>query len=294
MPKENISDRNGRALEYKIIDFLCGGESSFKVTLTSRGKVDQLRDRRKFLSLPEGLKESYEKTVPIVHDWLLKIIIGKEIEIDRLSDNEAKKGDVTDIRISEKGREVNLSIKHNHSALKHQRPPTTVLWCGYTKRCKEDLAFRGKYKKVIESFLSETRKVLPKASLFRELSVIDSGYIKNKFYLPVCSLVAKTIEELCLSPKRTEALFNFLVGKTTFYKIIDEKDRVRILDFTNVDIPKKVDVKLRDKSYVDLYFSNGWKVGMRLHTASSRLGTSLKFDTQAISLPGVKEIIIKK
>jgi len=294
VPKENISDRNGRALEYKIIDFLCGSRSSFKAALTSRAKADQQRDRKKFLSLPEKLKESYEKTVSIVHDWLTKIINGKDIEIDRLSDDEAKKGDVTDIRITEKGREVNLSIKHNHSALKHQRPPTTVLWCGYTKRCQEDLEFRKKYKEVVESFLSETRKALPKASLFRELSAIGEGHIKDKFYFPVCSLVAKTIKELCSSPKRTEALFNFLVGKAIFYKIIDENDRVRILDFTNVEIPKKVNVKPRDKSYVDLYFSNGWKVGMRLHTASSRLGTSLKFDTQAISLPNVKEIIIKK
>jgi hypothetical protein len=89
-------------------------------------------------------------------------------------------------------------------------------------------------------------------------------------------------------------LFNFLVGSKSFYKIIDEDDKVKILDFTNVDIPDKVEVRLRNKSYVDLYFSNGWKVGMRLHTASSRLGRSLKFNTQAIALPNVQERIFRK
>jgi hypothetical protein len=168
------------------------------------------------------------------------------------------------------------------------------LWCGYAKRCKEDLEFREKYGEIIDGFLSESRKALPGASLFRELSVIDSDHIKNKLYFPVCSLVAKTLGESCASSKKTEALFSFLVGKESFYKIIDEKDRVRILDFTNVGIPKEVNVKLRDKSYVDLYFSNGWKVGMRLHTASSKLGASLKFDTQAISFPSVKETVITK
>jgi len=294
MPRENISDRNGRALEYKLIDFLCSNESVFKVTLTSQAKMDQKRDCRKYLRLPSMLKESYIKTAPIVHNWLSSIIRGRNILVDRLSDNAAKKGDVTDIRIKTNGTEINLSIKHNHSAFKHQRPPTTALRCGYARKSPEDIEFRKEYARIVGGFVSKSKKILPDAILFSDLGAISDGYIKDNLYLPVCSLVAKSISKLCISPNNVQALFDFLIGSKSFYKIIDEDDKVKILDFTNVGIPKEVDVRLRDKSYVDLYFSNGWNVGMRLHTASSKLGSSLKFDTQAISLPNVKEIIIKK
>lgn len=294
MPTENVSDRNGRALEYKVIDFLCSGDSNFKVSLTDQAKAAQKRDKQKYLRLPNKLKESYAKAAPIMHNWLLGIIKEKEVLIDRLSDNSAKKGDVTDIRISGKDRGVNLSIKHNHSALKHQRPPTTVMWCGYAKGCQEDIEFRDEYKEIIDGFLIKSREALPGASLFRELSVINEDYIKDNLYFPVCSLVAETIKKLCILPRNAEALFNFLVGSVSFYKIIDKEDEVTILDFTNIGIPKKVDIQQREKSYIDLYFSNGWNVGMRLHTASSCLGRSLKFDTQAIALPGVQEIVVKK
>ncbi|MFA5340114.1 MAG: HaeIII family restriction endonuclease [Candidatus Omnitrophota bacterium] len=294
MPKENVSDRNGRALEYKIIDFLCSGNSNFKVTLTDQAKVAQGRDKQKYLKLSDKLKESYIKAASIIHNWLLSIIKEKEVLIDRLSDNSAKKGDVTDIRISWKDQGVNLSIKHNHSALKHQRPPTTVMRCGYAKDCQEDIGFRKEYKKIVDNFLIKSKRDLPGASLFSELLTINEEYINDNIYFPVCSLVAETIKKSCISPRNTEALFNFLIGSVGFYKIIDRNHEITILDFTHIKIPKKVDVRLRDKSYVDLDFSNGCKIAMRLHNASSRLGRSLKFDTQAIDLPDVQEIIIKK
>jgi hypothetical protein len=40
-----------------------------------------------------------------------------------------------------------------------------------------------------------------------------------------------------------------------------------------------------NNSYVNVFFSNGWEISMRLHTASTRLASnSLKFDTQPVNL----------
>jgi hypothetical protein len=48
----------------------------------------------------------------------------------------------------------------------------------------------------------------------------------------------------------------------------------------------------RNYSYVDVSFSNGWAVSMRLHTASSKIkGVSLKFDTQLLNANVPVEII---
>lgn len=46
-------------------------------------------------------------------------------------------------------------------------------------------------------------------------------------------------------------------------------------------------MEIQGDSYVMLKFSNGWEISMRLHTASSQLGTSVKFDSQPMNLKDV-------
>jgi hypothetical protein len=76
------------------------------------------------------------------------------VTIERLSDNEGKKGDVTDIRLRFDNRTENLSIKHNHKALKHQRPSATPKQCGFKKTSIESINFKSKYKKITSKFSS--------------------------------------------------------------------------------------------------------------------------------------------
>ena len=290
----NISNKNGRALEYQIIRYINSSISQFSVTLTNRAVRDQERDKLKFDTLIQDLKISYQKCAVIVHNWLRERLNSTEITIDRLPDSAAKEGDITDIRIKSGTQVINLSIKHNHSALKHQRPPTTAERCGYSAGSMEDILFRGKYRIILEKFLEKTKELSPKAQYFRDLIAIDKDFINNNLYLPVCKLVAVTINNLCNNEKKAQNLFSFLVGSTDFYKIIDYKYEVVILDFNTIDKVSSVAAKLRGKSYVDLEFSNGWIVGMRLHTAASALGKSLKFDTQPKSIPSVPRVSIPK
>ena len=290
----NVSNRNGRALEYKIVDFLCSKESQFKVKLMPQAKSDLKRDKVNYGKLPKELKESYIKCAEVVHSWLTKEAQCKDLRLDKLTDSQAKEGDVTDIRITVNDRIINLSVKHHHAALKHQRPPTTAQRCGYKKGSKEDLAFRKKYKAIICEFLNSAKKHCPNAKNFRDLLTGDGDFINDNLYAPICSLVTQTINELCKHESNAKALFKFLVGTTSFYKVIDYDDRVLIRDFNSIGSPDSVVAKVEGKSYVYLTFSNGWILSLRLHTASSRLGSSLKFDTQAVSTPKAKEIIVSK
>lgn len=294
MRLENISDRNGRALEYKIIDYLIGEQSKFKVILGEQAKSDQQRDIFKYESLPVELKNSYSKTAVIIHNWLLGLIDCKEIFIDKNTDASGKRGDVTDIRIVFGGRKVNLSVKHNHSALKHQRPPTTAIWCGYDKKSREDVGFRKAYNDIINRFLIDAKTIMPEAQNFRDLVAKKGDYIKNNLYYPICELVSNTINNLCIDKKHAQYLFNFLVGSTSFYKVIDFVNRVLVLDFTRIPQAENVRAAVEGKSYIYLNFSNGWKLSMRLHTAASKIGKSLKFDTQALDLPDIEEELLEK
>lgn len=295
MVEINISNRNGRALEYKVVDFLMSQNSMFKVTLKPQALRDQERDIVNYQDIPEGLKESYSQCAKVVHNWLEKKIKGRDLVIDKLTDDEAKKkGDVTDIRIFSGEEIINLSIKHGHGALKHQRPPTTAQRCGCAKGSKEDIGFRKGYKVIIDNFLTLSKKLAPTARKFNDLLCLDKEFIFDHLYLPICKYVTKTINELCVGKERTQALFSFLVGTTSFYKIIDHDDKVCILDFNSIGLPDKVIARMEGKSYIYLDFSNGWELSLRLHTASSKLGNSLKFDTQPKQLPQVKEIVIPK
>jgi RNA polymerase sigma-70 factor, ECF subfamily len=93
---KNISNRNGRALEYKIIDYL-QSESGLNVTLTERAENSQARDLNNFNALSEGLKQSYVRCAELVSSWLIEKLDGNNVEVDRLSDQDAVAGDVTDI-----------------------------------------------------------------------------------------------------------------------------------------------------------------------------------------------------
>ncbi|MCF7870059.1 MAG: HaeIII family restriction endonuclease [Candidatus Omnitrophica bacterium] len=290
----NISDRNGRALEYKIIDFLISNDSVFKIKLTPQALSDQKRDKQKYDSLPDELKSSYLRCAQIIHDWLLSIIPDRAIIVHKITDSQAKSGNVTDICIIGKKKEINLSIKHNHFALKHQRPPTTAKWCGYAEGSAEDLQFRKQYKVVVDKFLENAKRLSPNAKYFRDLNNLEETYIADKLYKPVCKLVSDTINNLCINKNNVESLFKFLAGDGDFYKIIDMPGEVLILNFNAVSLPESVQAITEKKNYVNLSFSNGWRLSMRLHTASSKLGRSLKFDTQARKLPDVPKISFTK
>lgn len=291
---ENISNQNGRALEYKIIEYLISDNSQFSITLTERAAQDQVRDKSNYEGLSSDLKESYAKCSAIVHDWLIDRVKKKDVEIDRLPDSAAKEGDVTDIRIQTGAQPINLSIKHNHSALKHQRPPTTAQRCGYEKGSEQDVHFRKQYEEVIQEFLSKAEELKSDAKNFRDLVAVEEDFISVNLYLPICNLVAATINDLCLDKKNVQALFDFLVGSTEFYKITDYSDHVAVADFSAIGSVESVSANVEGNSYVYLNFSNGWTISMRIHTAASALGKSVKFDTQPISLPDVPSITIPK
>lgn len=274
----NLSSRNGRAFEYIVVSEIRRSLSAHQIQITARALQAQQKDQQKYLDLPTASQRKYQKAAERIFDWLERefSISSRVLSIDRLSDDDARRGDVTDIRITTSSRQINLSIKHNHKALKHQRPASTTQHCGYPAKSSEDLQFRENYKAIIETFKGVSRNI----HYFREL---DEGVILNYLYVPICDLVAQSINELCLQAVHSNHLFTFLVGKTDFYKIIfnEQQNELRIQSFSKPSFVNSV-IAQSVQSYVYLNFSNSWKVSMRLHTASSRIANnpSLKFDTQ--------------
>ncbi|HIK31891.1 MAG TPA: hypothetical protein IGS17_10355 [Oscillatoriales cyanobacterium M59_W2019_021] len=82
------SNQQGRAWEYAIVEELIRNLPSDKVTLSPRTLQDQLRDRPKYMSLADTLKNRYQPGANCIFRWLEDdfSISSYGIEIDRLSD----------------------------------------------------------------------------------------------------------------------------------------------------------------------------------------------------------------
>jgi len=293
MAKINKSDATGRALEYVIVKEIL--KSSINVKCDNKTLDAQSRDKAKYETLSENLKTKYIKSAKKILEWLkgsYGIKDSDTIIIRRISDDEAKKGNVTDIEVNFISNKINFSIKHNHSALKHQRPSALTQQCGFPKKSIEDKSYREYYKSICFNFVVAARKLISNAKLFDELKLAEESFIDDNLYYPTCALVCGKINLWGKNPFNTTSFFSFIVGMTNYYKIIVRENSIEILKFNDVALPTQMTATLKDKSYVLVKFNNSWEISMRIHTASSRIiGVSQKFDTQPVKMDVQKEIL---
>lgn len=285
-----ISNTLGRAFEYalcqKIVSYFTN------ITLTDRAIFEQGKDKNYYDSLSSVEKIKYDiATNRICSEWLnSKILASKTYTLDRLPDSAGVNGDVTDIRLETSDSIVNISLKHNHNALKHPRLTRVPKWIDIDS----DSKYASDYNNIWNSFLSKANNLSSTATLFSELIDIDNEFVFNNLYDPLCNLVSNYLSQNIKTSSQVESLFKFMVGKYNFYKIIDTRDYILIQDFIDLKIPTNVKINKIDKSYIQMIFNNGVILTLRLHTASSRISTkSVKFDVRG-SFDNIDSIIINK
>lgn len=285
------SNDNGRAFEFIITKKL----SDLGATLSNHAKQDQQRDLSKIPNLDNFLKLDMEKASNSIILFLQNEGIDiKNSTVDRLTDDVAKKGDVTDIIVKDNNNRINLSIKNNHKATKHPRPGSIPSnWLNLGKKGYISEEFNEKYKEINDNFIQKMNDENHQFTTFKELKEIDNDFINKNLYAPICNLSVDTLNLKNNDKDASKYLFEFLTGTKNFYKIINlpTKNYIEIMDFTeNKIIPTSFIAKKINDSYISIEFSNGWVFQLRLHTASSRIAEkgkkqSLKFDCQLIKSP---------
>lgn len=285
-----ISNTLGRAYEYALCKNI---QSLFSnVSFTDRALEEQSKDVSHYKSLSESEKQAYDLSASkICNNWLnSKILSTQNYLLDRLPDSAGVNGDVTDIRIQNDSSTLNISLKHNHNALKHPRLTRVPTWVGISK----DVNYKNSYDTCWTNFIKKSKELAPSATLFRELVNLEKDFIFDNLYNPLCSLVSSYLVKNTLTSPQVQSLFKFLVGKYSFYKIIDTKDCILIQDFIDMPMPTSVKIMQTDKSYIQMNFDNGVVLTLRLHTASSRISTkSVKFDVRG-SFDNMKSLTITK
>ena len=242
MAKTNNSDATGRSLEYAIVDEFLKGSN---IEIDNSTENDQKRDKLKFDSLDSGLQNRYLKASVKIVDWCFTtngIPKGSPMKLRRLTDDEAKQGNVSDIEVIHDEVKYNYSIKHNHTALKHQRPGALPQQCGIDKGTEEDKQYRTEYKNVTQSFLNSAKVLKSNAEKFNELKEVDVSFIDDNLYKPVCDLVCNWMNKWGSNPYNAEYFFRFVVGSTNYDKLVVYNGSVEISEFSDVPAPSKMAV----------------------------------------------------
>ena len=219
------------------------------------------------------------------------------------TDKKGTLGDVRDIVLSRKDLrwEIGLSIKHNHFAVKHSRLAKSLdfgaKW--YNLPCSS--TYWAKVKPIFE-YLGEEKRLAKKWE--------DLPSKENDVYVPLLSAfkneVLKRYEEMPDLPKK---MVEYLLGEFDFYKVISiDTKRVTQIQTYNLHgelnkpsktrkpkievpvacLPKRIismDFKPNSTNTVELYMDGGWQFNFRIHNASKKVETSLKFDIQIVGMP---------
>ena len=302
------SNNQGRAYEYICLTTLCEeinkirkaeiiDNSAFKAAYHAWGLMSA--------SFQSILAESAAAAVATIFD-MEPMILEQSSDILKLkiqTDNEGKAGDVRDILItrSDVQWEIGLSIKHNHFAVKHSRLAKTLdfgsKWFGIP--CSDTY---WKTVKPVFDYLAVEKCANKKWS---ELPSKDTTV-----YVPLLQAFIDEIYRSCaIDNSIPSKMVEYLLGEFDFYKIISI-DRQRLTQIQSYNLhgtlnrasrvlkPKisvpvaclptrivSLNFKPNSTNTVELYMDGGWQFSFRIHNASTKVETSLKFDIQIVGMP---------
>lgn len=218
-------------------------------------------------------------------------------------DSHGKEGDVRDIiiRRGDIQWEVGLSMKHNHTAVKHSRLSTTAdfgkKW--YDVECSQC------YWDAIAPVFAYLQAEKAKGAYFNSLPNKEEDV-----YIPILKAFMNEISlQIQSHPEIPRRMVEYLLSKYDFYKVIsiDSKRLTTIQSFNmygtlnqrskiaipEIRVPKlplptallNICFKPNSKTTIIMTFDNGWQFSFRIHNAENKVTTSLKFDVQIVGMP---------
>lgn len=231
-----------------------------------------------------------------------------DLELALQADQHGQEGDVRDVLIIRRqiAWEIGISVKHNHSAVKHSRLSPTIdfgqEWL--------NLPSSNHYFEAIHPIFLYLQQLKVAGRRWDEIESKDTTV-----YVPILQAFIDEIRRLDVTnpgviPGR---LLEYLLGRKDFYKIIsNDAGRFTMLQCFNlhgtlntasssqqpalrvrgVEMPSRIyhlDFKdihgTQSSTTVQLVMDNNWAVTFRIHNASSLVETSLKFDIQLTGVP---------
>lgn len=304
--------QTGKAFEYSILlEFYLRLKTQTIVEIIGNDAYQKAKGF--FENFSEEEKNEYRLNASFSINFLIDIeprlshgISDKDIlQLEIASDDRGQKGDVRDILFirSLQKWEIGISAKNNHRALKHSRLSGKLNfgqeWVGNT--CSDE------YFKEIAPVFDRLQSIRKADKTTKWDDVISDKF--EEVYIPILKAFKKEMLLLQENDKSEYAskLVSYLVGKNDFYKLIKSKNKLEIQAFNMYGTLNKAFEKIKPKATVTrlklpsrlielsfkkghentllAYFDEGWQISFRIHSASSRVESSLKFDINLISSP---------
>ena len=231
-----------------------------------------------------------------------------DLELALQADQRGQEGDVRDVLIIRRqiAWEIGISVKHNHSAVKHSRLSPTI---DFGKEWL-NLSSSAQYFEAIQPIFTYLHELKTAGRRWDEVEHKDTVV-----YVPLLQAFMNELRRLDVAnpgiiPGR---LLEYLLGREDFYKIISNdashftmlqcfnlhgtlntpsRTQQPALRVRGVEMPSRIyhcDFKdvhgTPSLTTVQLVMDNNWAVTFRIHNASSMVETSLKFDIQLTGVP---------
>lgn len=302
------SNNQGRAYEYICLLTLYEEISAIRKTEIKINSAYHAAENA-WLSMSDTFKailtQSAKATVSTIFEMEPMIIENSDdvLTLHIQTDNEGKEGDVRDIVIARQDVkwEIGLSLKHNHFAVKHSRLAKGLdfgkKWFGI--ECSE--SYWNDIKPIFD-YLSQQKA---ENKSWKELTSKD-----KTVYVPLLQAFMNELKRSnSLDSSVPKKMVEYLLGEFDFYKVIsiDSKRITRIQSYNMhgqlncsskkikprihiplVCLPTRIvnlEFKPNSTNTVELYMDGGWQFSFRIHNASTKVETSLKFDIQIVGMP---------
>lgn len=304
----NRSNDQGRAFEYIFVNVLKEGiekrrivkieeNSSYIAAKKAWGNIDEVMQKTLRKGALASCNKLFEAEVLLTEDGKAPVFLKLQ------PDKAGERGDVRDV-LAIRGDldwEIGFSLKHNHFAVKHSRLSKNLdfgkSW--YDVPCsKEYWDGIAPIFGVLENFKNDKK-------LWRDIP--DKA---KTIYVPLldefATELARVNERDHDLPKK---IVEYLLGKFDFYKIVskdlEKKTEIQaynlhgdlnkkglysgpLMEIPLTELPSRiihVGIIPDSNNTVELVLDKGWSFTFRIHNASTKVETSLKFDIQIIGMP---------
>ena len=303
------SNNKGRAYEFAYLNTLHEEISKYRPSNIEKNSSYHAAEKA-WNTLDESEKDLYKVSALAGTNTILELeplILDDgddELELKIQTDDKGKDGDVRDVLIIRKGIEweIGLSVKHNHFAVKHSRLSKNIdfgeKWYGI--KCSEQ--YWQDVKPIFDYLAIEKSK----GSNWRDLPNKNGDV-----YLPLLNAFKNEIDRQnkIYGKNIPKLMVEYLLGEFDFYKVIgidhkkitqvqsynlrgtlnkDGVNRKRSIKLPIASLPTRIvslEFRPGSKNTLELYLDRGWQFSFRIHNASTKVETSLKFDIQIIGMP---------
>lgn len=300
MPTSRPSQvENGKAFEYAVASAFCD-----QLNASPESSPDYEHSKRCFAIISSEKQEKFNSSASRSVAHILRLEQARldsqyKFRIRLNSDREGQRGDVRDVIVEAQDFEIGVSCKTNHDAFKHSRLSGSIdfvsRWGLSSQGCSE------RYWQIVRPVFNELADIRETSNATARWS--DLERVPERFYWPVLDAFEDELLRLSgqgseSAPQVTRNLVTYLVGSKDFYKVIDRSRNnvVEILAFnfnetlsvSRTRLPEHVIGidRLNGGQYSKtVRLTRGFTFNFRIHSASSRVEPSLKFDITAVSLP---------